>query len=63
MNTKYPDGYFPKIEYWTEQLVQAVRNEDLHEIDHCHNKLDYFLQKQFEWRNKSVIEAVASYSN
>ena len=50
MDTKYPDGYFPKIEYWTSVLVEAVKNQNLYEIDRAHNQLDHFLQKQFELR-------------
>lgn len=46
--TKYVRGYMPKIEYWTEMLVQAVKNEDIFEIDRVHNKLDYFINKQHE---------------
>jgi len=48
MTNKYPNEYFPKIEYWTAQLVEAVKNEDIYDIDHAHRKLDYFVQKQFD---------------
>jgi hypothetical protein len=44
----YEREYFPKIEYWTSLLVEAVRNEDIYEIDHIHRKLDFFIQKQFD---------------
>jgi hypothetical protein len=44
----YENEYFPKIEYWTSKLVEAVRNEDIYEIDHIHRKLDFFIQRQFD---------------
>ena len=40
--------YFGKIEYWTLKLVEAIKMEDIYEIDHIHRKLDYFIQKQFD---------------
>ena len=48
MSKEYARGYMPKIEYWTEMLVQAVKSEDIYEIDHCHRKLDHFIGKQHE---------------
>lgn len=48
----YENEYFPKIEYWTSLLVQAVKNEDIYEIDHIHRKLDFFIQKQFDLNTK-----------
>jgi hypothetical protein len=44
----YENEYFPKIEYWSSKLLEAVRNEDIYEIDHIHRKLDFFIQKQFD---------------
>ena len=44
----YENDYFPKIEYWTSKLVEAVKNEDIYEIDHIHRKLDFFIQRQFD---------------
>ena len=49
----YENEYFPKIEYLSYKLLEAVRNEDIYEIDHCHNKLDFFIQKQFDLNVKS----------
>jgi len=48
MSNKYPNGYFPKIEYWTVQLTEAAKHEDLPAIDYAHTKLRYFIEKQFE---------------
>lgn len=49
----YEREYFPKIEYWTSLLVEAVKNEDIYEIDHIHRKLDYFIQKQFDLNSEN----------
>lgn len=49
----YEREYFPKIEYWTSLLVEAVRNEDIYEIDHIHRKLDFFIQKQFDLNSEN----------
>ena len=43
IGTKYPDGYWNKIEYWTNQLVEAVNNNNLRGVDTAHRKLDYFI--------------------
>lgn len=48
MKKEYARGYMPKIEYWTEMLVQAVKNEDIYEIDHVRGKLNYFVDKHHE---------------
>ena len=42
------NDYFAKIEYWTSKLVEAVKNEDIYDIDHIHRKLDFFIQRQFD---------------
>lgn len=48
MTKEYARGYMPKIEYWTERLVQAVKNEDIYEIAHVVQKLEYFTAKHLE---------------
>jgi len=49
----YENGYLPKIEYWTSKLVEAVKAGNIYEIDHIHNKLDFFIQKQFDLNIKN----------
>ncbi len=44
--SKYPNDYYPKLQYWTERLLQAIKNEDIHDVDHIHNKLNYFIGAQ-----------------
>ena len=51
MSKKYPNGYWPKIEYWTSKLKDEVSNTkvpDLKMIDKIHSKLDFFIQKQWD---------------
>jgi hypothetical protein len=51
MSKKYPNGYWPKIEYWTSKLKDEVANTkspDLRVIDSIHRKLDFFIQKQWD---------------
>ncbi len=48
---KYENGYMGKIEYWTSKLNDEVMNTkvpNLREIDRIHQKLDYFIQRQFD---------------
>ena len=51
LNERYPNGYMGKIEYWTSKLNDEVMNTkvpNLREIDRIHQKLDYFIQRQFD---------------
>ena len=47
---KYPNGYLPKIQYWTDQL-QAELNRgafaDREELVAIMNKLNYFIAKEY----------------
>ena len=56
--SKYENGYMGKIQYWTGKLNDEVMNTkepDLREIDRIHQKLDYFIQRQFD---SKVVMAV-----
>jgi hypothetical protein len=49
--SKYENGYMGKIQYWTGKLNDEVMNTkkpDLSIIDAIHQKLDYFIQKQWD---------------
>ena len=49
--SKYENGYLGKIQYWTGKLNDEVMNTkkpDLSIIDAIHQKLDYFIQKQWD---------------
>ena len=45
---KYPDGYWPKIEYWTGLLNSALEQKDAQGAVLCSSKLEYFTRKQKE---------------
>ena len=55
MKREYSNGYYPKIEYWTSKLMEAVNSKNLIEIDSCHSKLDYFIQRQ--WDSEVVVKS------
>jgi len=44
--SKYENGYWDKITYWTHQLNQFIMKQDLRGVDSAHNKLNYFIGKQ-----------------
>tara|TARA_R110000851_G_scaffold2508_1_gene9929 strand:- start:1044 stop:1280 length:237 start_codon:yes stop_codon:yes gene_type:complete len=46
---KYPNGYLPKIKYWSHQVCLAAQMSPLSHISFCTKKLNYFLNKQKEW--------------
>ena len=52
---KYPNGYYPKIEYWTSKLIEATNARNLAEVDRAHRKLDYFIQQQ--WDSEVVVKS------
>ena len=48
MSREYSNGYWGKIEYWTSELNKAVENNNLSGANRAHEKLDYFIQRQFD---------------
>ena len=52
---RYPNGYYPKIEYWTGKLIEATKSRNLAEVDRAHRKLDYFIQQQ--WDSEVVVKS------
>jgi len=45
---EYSNGYWDKITYWTHQLNMFQMKQDLRGVDSAHNKLNYFIGKQWE---------------
>lgn len=58
--SKYSNGYWPKIQYWTSELSKAVIANDLRGVDTAHRKLNYFIDKQWfnEFGGSNVIAGV-----
>ena len=47
-SNKYPYGYQPKINFWQERYDQAKIDNDLSIMEHCLDKLIYFVKRQQE---------------
>ena len=50
--SKYENGYWPKIEYWTTQLKDEVFNTkkpELEEVIYFHKKLSTSLVNKVSW--------------
>jgi hypothetical protein len=45
MNSKYPEGYIPKIKYWMSKLDQATNG---YEKAKANSKLAYFVTRHTE---------------
>ena len=43
---RYPEGYRPKIEYWTGRYEAAVVAEDVAKMIYAAEKLDFFTRRQ-----------------
>jgi hypothetical protein len=56
MIMKYPNGYYPKIEYWTLKLNQAVASKATAEVEYCLKKLSYFASAQYVKENQVPLE-------
>ena len=46
MSTKYERGYLPKIQYWSQQMMEAAYLGEEDRIPYIWSKLSYFLQRQ-----------------
>ena len=60
--SKYKNGYWPKIEYWTSKIKDEVFNTkkpELEEVIYFHKKLSYFLGKQRQLDNVDQQEFTA----
>lgn len=58
MNTKYANGYWNKIDFWTHKLNVATVTDDLNGVKHALNKLNYFVQRQDEVYGNNTIAGV-----
>jgi hypothetical protein len=46
MNTRYPQGYLPKIQYWAGQLQEAAYLGEPQRIPYIWQKLQHFMERQ-----------------
>lgn len=52
----YPNGYLPKIEYWSGILNEAIDLLDVDGIRIASDKVLYFTTRQMEWYQKNGKE-------
>ena len=45
---KYPNGYYPKLEYWNTVLKMAIKQEDTEAVVRAADKIKYFANRQLE---------------
>jgi len=55
---KYPNGYLPKIQYWTEQLTKFTNEGDKLGAKKALNSLKYFMDKQNDYLEKKIDAAI-----
>lgn len=60
---KYPQGYLPKISYWSDRLEEAIKNDDQLKKDKALNSLAYFIGRQFNDKRLSEELLNASIKN
>ena len=45
---RYPEGYLPKIQYWTQRMNEEAAKGNLGGVKFASNKINYFVGKQEE---------------
>ena len=51
MNSKYSNGYIPKIEYWVNKSKQDIQNGNIKESKYALQKAEYFIGRHRRWFN------------
>jgi len=46
---RYPNGYAPKIAYWSDKFLNALTQQDK---EYAHQKLSYFLEREAQRLNQ-----------
>ena len=60
--SKYTNGYWAKIDYWTHKLNVATVKDDLSATKFALEKISYFVQRQEEVYGKSNVIAGVDFS-
>ena len=55
MNSKYPQGYLPKIQYWQYKVNRFINEGDLTSAEYAIKKLAYFTARQVVVENQEVM--------
>ena len=59
MNSKYPQGYIPKIEYWQYKLNNAIETKEWSQAEYCMKKLNHFVSRQYVKENQIPNNVIA----
>ena len=59
MNSKYPQGYIPKIEYWQYKLNTAIEAKEWSQAEYCMKKLNHFVSRQYVTENQVPNNVIA----
>ena len=54
---RYPNGYYPKLEYWNGRLAKAIKSQNTEEIAHCLKSLTFFCGRQIEKEYNAEMKA------
>ena len=46
-DSRYPDGYMPKIGYWRYKMIKAIEQGDARGIAYAADRLVYFVGRQY----------------
>ena len=55
--SRYPEGYMPKIEYYQAKLANAVDALEIHNIKFYTTKLEYFMECE-SLRNERISQLI-----
>ena len=52
MNSKYPQGYLPKIQYWQYKVNRYINEGDIAKAEFAVKKLAHFIARQYVVENQ-----------
>jgi len=58
MNSKYENGYIPKIEYYQYKVNKSIQNKDWESVQYYTDKLSYFVGRQYVKENAVTFTKV-----
>ena len=59
MNSKYPQGYLPKIQYWQYKVNRYINEGDIAKAEFAVKKLSYFINRQYVVENQTPYTPTA----
>ena len=52
MNSKYPQGYLPKIQYWQYKVNRFINEGDIAKAEYAVKQLAHFIARQYVVENQ-----------